>query len=240
MEPTAQAQKPQRSPWLYVLLGCGGFALLSCLGVGAFFAFVAKKTGDMVAGVTDPKARAENARKMLGGIPEGYYPAAGFSFFGIMDMALLVDSPPQEDGGFDLADSQGHFFLYYRVMGTEQNKASKKFFTSDTNDTSALAQQNIQIDANSIVKRGSFTLENRKIYYVASRGRVGLGQRGQQREGLNNAILFDCPGEQLHIGIWSQPDPEPEKSVEELDLTGTVADEGELKKFLSPIDPCGK
>jgi len=242
MEPSPQAvQKPQRSPWLYVLLGCGGFALLSCLGVGAFFAFVYKKGADMVAGVTDPKQREDNARKMLGSIPEGYYPAASLSFFGMVDMALLVDSPPLSDGGFDLTRDEGREFIYYRVMASEQNKASKAFFTSDTTDTSALARQNIRIDASAIAKRGSFTLETRKFYYVASRGSVAFGNGQQaQRQGLNTAVLFDCPGEQLHVGVWTQRDPDPSKSVQELDLTGTVADEAELKKFLSPIDPCGR
>ena len=48
------------------------------------------------------------------------------------------------------------------------------------------------------------------------------------------------PGDALKVGIWSQLDPAPEKTVEELELAGTVADEAELVRFLKPMNPCGK
>jgi hypothetical protein len=154
---------------------------------------------------------------------------------------VLVDTPPLDDGGFEMGDESGRAFMFFRVMAMEDNKGAKAFFMSDSNDTSGLAKKGIRIDATSIVKRGSFSVENRKIFYVSSRGSVGTNNGNQQaREGLNTSVLFDCPGEQLHIGVWTQKDPAPDQAVEELDLTGTVADEAALKRFLSPIDPCGK
>ena len=84
-------------------------------------------------------------------------------------------------------------------------------------------------------------LSKSKLHFVSSRGAVAMGNDQQQaREGLNTAVLFDCPGEQLHIGVWTQADPSPDTPVEELDLAGTVADEEQLKRFLAPINPCGR
>lgn len=232
-----QAAPKQRSPWLYVLLGCGGFAALTCLGFGIFAAVVAKKTGDMVAGVTDPKAREENAKKMLGAIPPGYYPAMSMSVFGLVDTAILTDAPILPDGGFEVGE---RLFTYIRVMANEENQRTKAFFTSGEGDANHLRSNGVNIDARDVIKRGNLTVDGRRFYYVAARGDFGVGTRGAREEGLNASVLFDCPGEQLHVGVWSMRDPAPEKASNELELSGTVADESELAKFLLPINPCGR
>jgi preprotein translocase subunit SecA len=76
---------------------------------------------------------------------------------------------------------------------------------------------------------------------VAEKLNAALHLTGTAAEdGLNATVLFDCPGEQLHVGVWSMRDPAPSKPAGELDLTGTVADESELAKFLKPMNPCGR
>lgn len=232
MDPT-ETPKKQRSPWLYVLLGCGGLAALMCLGFTVFFLFIAKKGSDMVAGVTDPTVKEENAKKQLGGIPEGYSVVASLSMFGLMDTTVLTNKATS-DGG--IAEG-ARLFQFTHLIANENNKKTKAFFTGE-GDASALRQSNVNLKAEDILKRGQVTVDGRKLYYVATRGVMDTGTA--RNEGLNNAVLFDCPGDELSVGIWSQPDPNPEAKPDELDLAGTVADEAELAKFLKPVDPCGR
>lgn len=226
----------QRSPWLYVMLGCFGFAALSCLGVAAVFGFGLKKANDMVQGVTDPAKREENAKKMLGAIPPGYYPAMSMSVFGLVDTAILTDVPMPTDGGLAMGD---HVFTYLRVMANDQNQQTKDFFTKGEGDLDHLRANNISVDPRDIIKRGNLTVDGRRLYYVAARGHFGVGNQNPEK-GLNATVLFDCPGEQLHLGVWSMRDPNPEKPASELDLTGSVVDEAEMSKFFAPMNPCGR
>lgn len=225
----------QRSPWFYVLLGCGGLAGLMCLGGAIFVFFVGKQVKNIADGVNDPSARSKNAIEQLGALPDGYTPVASMALpFNVLKLTVLSDQPLLPDGG---PQPGGRVFAYYRVMATEQNKSSKDFFTGKSEDTTALKSGGVNIDASSIIKRGELTVGGRKVYYVASRGRSALGGGDQ---GLNNSFLFDCPDDALRIGVWSQGDPAPDKKVEELDLGGTVADEAELAKLIKPVNPCGK
>lgn len=234
---TPVAAPKQRSPWVYVLLGCGGLAGLICLGTMMVIGFGVKAGKDMVDGVKDPAARQENALKQLGAIPEGYTVVASLSVF-FMQTTMLTDREMLPDGGFVLGD--GHTFAYFRVMANENNKKARDFLQGKETDPEALAKSGIKIDAKDIVKRGQLTIDGRKYSYVASRGTLDPGGPGAPEPGLSNAILFECPGEQLQVGVWSQLDPAPQKSAEELDLAGTVADEAQLVKFLKPMNPCGK
>jgi len=229
----------QRSPWLYALLGCGGLGGLLCLGGMLFILLSLKACNDMGEGVTNPEERQKNAIKQLGAIPDGYSVVASLSVLGMMQTTILTDREMLPDGGFVLGD--GHTFSYFRIMANENNKKARDFLQGKDMDPRALTQNGINIDAKDIVKRGQLTIDGRKFSYVASRGRLDTNRgRGAPEVGLNNAILFECPGEQLQVGVWSQIDPSPEKSAEELDLAGTVADEAELAKFLKPMNPCGK
>lgn len=228
----------QRSPWLYVLLGCGGLAGLICLGTMIVVGLGVKAVKDVGDGVSDPEERQKNALKQLGGIPEGYTVVASLSVF-VMQTTILTDREMLPDGGFVLGD--GHTFSYFRIMANDNNKRACDFLQGKDTDPAALTKNGINIDAKDIVKRGQLTIDGRKFSYVASRGRLeGQGKDGAPEAGLNNAILFECPGEQLQVGVWSQLDPAPDKSAEELDLAGTVADEAQLAKFLKPMNPCGR
>lgn len=234
---TPQAAPKQRPAWLYVLLGCGGLAGLICLGTMIVFGVIAKAGKDMVDGVNDPEARQQNAVKQLGALPDGYVVVASMSMFGALQSTVLTDGELLADGGFN--PGAGHTFKYFRVMANENNKASRDFLQGKQADPNALGNSGINIDTKAIVKRGQLTIDGRKYSYVAARSKMA-GPQGGVEASLDSAILFECPGDQLQVGVWSQLDPAPEKSAEELDLAGTVADEAQLVKFLKPMNPCGR
>jgi hypothetical protein len=235
---TAQAAPKQRPAWLYVLLGCGGLAALICIGTMIVFGLIAKAGKDVVDGVNDPEARQKNALKQLGALPDGYVVVASMSMFGAVQTTVLTDSEQLPDGGYNLGT--GHVFKYFRVMANDGNKASKDFLQGKEADARALQNSGINIDTKDIVKRGQLTIEGRKYSYVSARSRIPTGKGNETEASLDTSILFECPGEQLQVGVWSQLDPSPEKTAEELDLAGTVADEAQLVKFLKPMNPCGK
>lgn len=235
METPSPAPK-QRSPWFYVLLGCGGLAALMCLGGMVALLGVGKFFKDVGEGVSDPEERRKNALKQLGGLPEGYAVMASFNVL-VMQTTILTDAPMLPDGGFEVGE-RGHLFAYIRVMANDNNKKARDFLAGKDPDPSALGQSGIKLDASDVVKRGALTLDGRKLSYVTARGVMGVG--GDGRPGLNTHVLFECPGEALHLGIWSQGDPAPDKKNEELELAGTVADEAELARFLAPMNPCGR
>ncbi len=230
------ASPKQRSPWLYVLLGCGGLAGLICLGSMLVVGLGVKAVKDVGSGVTDPAERQKNALEQLGELPEGYSVVASLNMY-FAQTTILTDREVLPDGGFVIGD--GHTFSYFRIMANENNKKGKDFLLGKETDPRALQQNGINIETKDIVKRGQLTIDGRKFAYVAWRGELDT-RGGSPQAALNDAILFECPGDQLQVGVWSQLDPAPEKSAEELDLAGTVADEAQLVKFLKPMNPCGK
>lgn len=237
MESPIPAAKPQRSPWFYVALGCGGFALITCLGVVGAVGACGLKLKDIGEGAMDPARRQEKAKEMLGDIPAGYYagPAVGL---GLVDMAVLTDAPPEEDGGLTVGE---HIFQYRRLFANEQNELTKQFFAKEDGDPAVLEPHGIRLNPNAILKRGSLAVAGRTLKYVVVRGSGGSGFRGSdEQDGLATLILFGCEDKALHLGLWAQRSAQPGVAKESLDLTGTVADEAELARFLKPINPCGK
>jgi hypothetical protein len=227
----------QRSPWVYVLLGCGGLAALICLGGMLVLGGIVKAGKDIADGVNDPAERKANAIKQLGGLPEGYSVVASFNMF-VMQLTMLTDAEALADGGFEV-DSKAHTFAFFDVMANDNSKAARDYLTGKETDPQALSKSGINIDTKNVVKRGQLTVDGRKFFWVASRGKVQHGTN-EASEGLNTAVLFDCPGDALRVGVWSQSDPAPDKNNDELDLAGTVADEAELVRFLKPMNPCRK
>ncbi len=228
------AAPKQRSPWLYVALGCGGAALLSCLGLAAVFGFGAFKLKDSLAGMNDPAKANEQAVKLLGTVPAGYSAQGSMNMFGLMEMVQLAKGEVMEDGG--MAEVE-RLFVFIVTTANETNAKQKAYFKGESNSDDA------PMRATDVLKRGNFTIEGLKTYYVVSRGELNMGNAKTTTGGtgpkLNAAILFDCPGDKLHVGVWSMPDPMPEVPSKSVKLEGTVGDEAELVPFLKQLSPCG-
>lgn len=241
MDPNAPVKK-QRSPLFYVLIGCGGLMLLIFIGFMLVAAIAYKGVKGMADGFTDPNQKAANVKKMLGDPPPGYHPMVTMSVPLFMDMALLGDKPMLADGGFpDDIDRQ---FMYFRVIATEQTSKAKDFFSGKDDDTSALRGSGINVDAKDILRRGTVkTGSGGTVRYVATRGTMqanaGRGGANDTIAGLNTLMSFECAGDTaLRLGVWMMRDPTPNAAANELQLAGTVADEGEVASFIKPLNPC--
>jgi hypothetical protein len=233
-----QAAPKPRSPWLYVLLGCGGFALLLCLGSGAVMGFGYLKAKDQLAGLVDRTKATEKATTMLGAIPEGYVASQSMSMFGLMEMAMLIKGTEAADGGFENIERE---FVFLSLIANDSTKDTKAYFMSPPGQPEPEGAGMMR--AKDMIKRGRFTIDAVTMYYVVSRGDLDVGPQAQRRSSdfkrVNTAILFDCPGDRLHLGVWSMPDPDPTLDSKSLPLSGTVGDEAQLVPFLKQLTPCG-
>jgi hypothetical protein len=232
---TASGPK-QRSPWFYVLLGCGGLLALMCLA-GTIFALVVGKGMKSVAeGVSDPAKRQENALAQLGGIPPGYTVVGALSMFGLGKTTVLTDAPLDPDGGATL---EGRVFMYRtQLMQKEQLAAMKDFFAGKPGDAFSLRQFNLSADPAALVKRTELTVDGRKLQVLVLHGVMNPMQ--SDAVGLTTGILFDCPDGAFRLGTWVQRDPPGTPRDAAPELTGTVGDEAELARFIKPINPCGR
>jgi hypothetical protein len=226
----------QRSPWFYVLLGCGGLAGLMCLGLGGSGLYCAKQAQALSEGVTNPAERQKNAVEQLGAVPEGYQVVASFSLLmGMAKTTLLTDQPLLPDGGIPHGGRQ---FAYTSSRG--ETAKVRAFLDGTDPDGKQLGESRMQfslpIDPGSVLKRGQLQLEGRRLFYLVTRVR----EAGPQGPALLTVVSFDCPDQVLRFGAWSQPDPAPEAKWEELKTEGTVADEAELARFLKRVNPCGR
>jgi hypothetical protein len=228
----------QRSPWFYVLLGCGGLAGLMCLGLGGSGLYCAKQAQALSEGVTNPAERQKNAVEQLGAVPEGYQVVASFSLLmGMAKQTLLTDQPLLADGGIPHGGRQ---FAYTSSRG--ETAKVRAFLDGTDPDGAHLGESRMQfslpIEPRSVFKRGQLLVDGRRIFYLATRVRDTATQGAGQA--LLTVVSFDCPDQVLRFGAWSQPDPSPEVKPEELKLEGTVADEAELARFLKVVTPCGR
>jgi hypothetical protein len=233
----AEEVQKKRSPWVYVGIGCAAAIVLSCgtiliatvVGVNAL-----KGWGEELA---DPTKRENKARKeamaSLGGIPDGYSAALSFGFPMVFDMLLFVDAPLLADGGVPQFNRQ---FIFMRLIETDRTAEMKAFFESS--DGGTLKSDNLQVDSKGELGRGSFMHKSRKVSWVSMKGRVrNQTQFDKDEDSIITTMLFDCPDNgQVRIGTWQMREPEEGFT----DPNGTVADQAEMQKLLSPLSPCGK
>jgi hypothetical protein len=227
----------QRSPWFYVLLGCGGLALALigvCLAGGAFAVNSGK---NMAAGVTDAKTRAQNAQAQLGAIPDGYSVIASIVLpFGAGSQTMLTDQPVDEDAGLrGIPQLDGRIFVFKTQL---MDKTQLATMVDDFQGKSGAGGVMLRLDEKQVLKRSEVAFEGKKAHLLVTRGNAPDPQVAVA--GLASSLLLDCPEGGFKLATWIQKDPAPDKKNEELSLTGTVADEAELAKFLKPMRLCSK
>lgn len=231
------------SPWVYVGCGCvAAVVLVGALLVGGGFLFY-RKVKQWEAEIEDPAVRAEKVRQVLGyqEPPEGYYPLMGMTIPFVMEMAFLTDQPPSESGEVNDQKFRERGFLYFRMSSLFKERDLEDYFEGRTDDPEALRHSNIHIDRGKVLGRGSMRVGDMDLRYVSQLGDMRFGSNWDQ-ESLTTLLLVGCPDDgRTRMGIWFSPGPldAEETPPEELNLTGTIADESRIRDFVSQLQLCG-
>jgi hypothetical protein len=225
------------SPLVYVALGCGLIVILGFAAAGTGFYFVKRKADEIREQGSNPELRNRKAVEVLQAdrLPDGYHTSAVVSIPG-MDMVMLGDQAPRPNGHASPVRERG--FIYMRLFREPENmRALRAFVEGRTDDASALRANRVDLATTAILRRGSLRLGAGNVLYCAQRGEMSAS--GGRQQGLQTVTLIDCPDQNMRLGVWFGPDPDPARPPAELNLTGTVADENEVRSFLSHFKVCG-
>ena len=228
-----------RTPtWVYIAAGCAGVVVLALVGLGVVGYLGYRWVEDVKETHENPASREAKVLEILGAdrIPEGYYGAAGVSIPFVMQLAVLSDKEPRENGRTGGFDERGFVYIEMIRLGGQQDEL-EAFFRGEIDDPEVLRENNIRIDVEEIVGRGSIEGERFDLDYFAHRG--GLEAAGGHGRGLTSLVMIRCPSdERMRLGIWFGPDPDPETPVDSLDRSGTVTDEGAISRFFGQFAFC--
>ncbi len=227
------------SPCLYMVIGCGIAVVLAIAVLVGGGLFLAKKGQEFAEEMSDPVARSEKVKEVLGAeqLPEGYYPMISISIPFAFEMAMLSDRPgegPEPQG----IDESGFIYLDGRMFGAKRQNLID-YLEGKTDDFDMLDDTSIDFDSSQSLRRGSFEIEGRRHLYAAYRGEVDTGE--QTFEGLQVLTYIECEDPRVRLGIWFGPDPMDEVATDgelPLELTGTPADEAVLIEFYRAFRPC--
>ena len=226
------------SPWVYVAVGCGVLVLLAVAGVAALGFLGFRWAKDLERTLEDPAARREAVLEILGceELPAGYHAMIGMSIPILMEVAMLSDRPSgpgEEPQGFD---ERGFIYIKMVAFGKESQEL-RDYFEGKTDDAAVLRQNNINIRASEIVKRGTLETEDGTLLYLVQRG--SLGAFGGRHEGLTALTIVPCAGDRrTRMGIWFAPDPWEEGTQDPAALAGSPADEAAIQDFMAQFDLC--
>ena len=227
------------SPWVYV--GCGCLVVIALVVVGGIGGcwYLGKKAVEFGESMKDPEARTERALRVLGtdALPEGYSALFGFNFLSLFEIAVIGTGEVDPSGELSNRGEEGFIYLKMMKMGEGNEQEMRDFFEGRTNDLEALRNSNINVDVQQMIGRGTLQSREMALQYITSRGGVSI--EGPSARGLVSIVLVGCTADaKQRIGIWYGPDPAPQASPEELDLTGSVGDESRIQGFFDGFDLC--
>lgn len=227
----------KKSPWPYIALGCLGLLIVAGVVVAVSGYFLVSKVDQMGKEMNDPEIRDAKARKLLGAdtLPEGYRAVAALSVPYVMDMAALSKGADTASAGPDRTG-----LMYMRVLSDASNKAElRKYMDGEDYDADALQNLQVSVEETEVIRRGRVQTEDATYLYVANRGPLRAQTHNTDSDSINSVMLVDCDmSAKLHLMLWFAPDPGPGKPIDEVDLSGTPADEAALKQLVSHFAPC--
>ena len=221
-------------------IGCGAVLIIGGIIAAAVGIWSVKTAGKIKADLKDPLARTKEILNVET-LPENYHPQMAMSIPFIMDWVIIsnrereevsdTDEIPEPDFG-----SEGLMYFNF-ILGGRNPQGLHDFFEGKSDDADVLRENNIQIDTDEIINRGTLDLEGQKLLYLTQRGGVKL-KEGSTR-GLSTLFLVLCPNDKrMRFGIWFGEDPMPEVAAEALALEGSVGDLERLTSFLGHFHFC--
>lgn len=242
-----------RSPWLWILGGCGGCLVLAVVAVvGLGFAGF-QWTKGLVEDLENPQARAAKARAVLGAeaLPEGYYAAMAISVPWMVDMAILTDKEvhferrSEDSLDIDLADEDfgDRVFMFFRArtFGSAEDDV-EDFFRGRNTGSVNVNSGNIQVRVRGLYREGELEVRGQPVRYRIDRGE--LTTEHGETEGLVTRLHFRCPeSKRLHLALWTGPaagpldDPDTaEPGVTEPDVTEPdIVEAGPVEQPPAPL-----
>jgi len=217
---------------------CGVLLLIAGIGLAVVAYLGYKQVQSIQEGIKNPE---QKVMEVLGTqrLPEGYFPNMGISIPFVTDTAIISDKPNLDDKPPKLGDGLG--FLYTLVkIGQEKNAVKlRAFFDGETDDPSALQENqfNMDLNADDIIHRGIMDVNGMSVRFVVSS--KGIENEHVEADGLATLFLFECNDDKMRFGIWFSPQAVEKTETGEVDLTGTVGDENNIRSFLSHFDLCG-
>lgn len=237
-------EQKRTSPWVYVGLGCLGVVVLGGLAIAAIGYFGYRQVKQFEADMKDPQARTEKVRQTLGAdqLPEGYHAIMSMSIPFVMDMAMLSDAPPDEQGRTHGGGTRGFIYVSSMAPGAKRD-AMRDYFEGRRDEPEELRRQGINLERGEELKRGTLDMPGQRILYIAQRGEIHMGSRARSSSrghGITTTMLVECPGsDRQRMGFWFGPDPDPTAAAGRLVLTGTPGDEEALRAFMGHFHLCG-
>lgn len=231
----------KKSVALGIAIGCLAVVLGLMAMAGACSLWLYRQGQQLEQDMSDPVARRDRVMEILGAetLPDGYHPFVGFSIPFVLRTAMLSDRPVPEGEEPEGLGERG--FLYVETIGLGQDEAQlRAFFEGRTDDPGVLEENGFDIDIDEVIARGTLPPRGEHVLmYMAQRADVSM--QGYRGRGLSSLVLVDCAhDERRRMAFWFVPDPDPAAPPEELDLTGTPADEAALTAFLDHFRFCGE
>lgn len=222
---------------LYIGIGCAGLVLLAGVAIVGLGYFGIKKAKEFEENIKNPGPKS---LELLGveQLPPEYNAQVALSIPFVMEMVIISNGQPRSENEKEDMGTEGLFYMKF-AWGGEKNQELRDYFDGKTDDPSALREANINIDTTEIISRGVIELEDGKtINYLTQRGNMKMSGTNT-RDGLNTMFLIQCENDQkMRFGFRYGPDPDPAMPADELDLTGTVADEEALGDFIGQFHFC--
>ncbi|GAB4374729.1 MAG: hypothetical protein Kow0062_13000 [Acidobacteriota bacterium] len=233
----------RRSVWPYIGVGCLVVTLTLVIGVCGLAYYGMRGAKKFAEQFRDPEKRRERVIELLGAgdLPEGYEPVVAMSVPFALDMAVIGDAVPNENGKIE--EFGDHAFIYLSLNGSlvrgDDAERLDRFFAGQEGgglDNDTIRIDNVDLSRGELLGTAQAETRGNPVDVVALKVQVKTRSGWEPR--LLSALRIRCRGDaRVRLGLWFEPlsggDPGPPP-----DLAGTNADPARIGPFLDRFALC--